>query len=195
MQKKSEYDNKLIISAKINNLNDYSKQKEIGVQLNNYVMKSLIHLFISFLLPLKLHFFFSSFRLVLVYTSKYKNSQRLSPGYLESSLSLMPTRWQVQDSEYLPETRCQLFYWQHQMRKPDLVQSRKFKMSLFLSPPQFPTHNLKKKEPVKLVTEYRITNKAFRFSLQLQSKNNSPLAYLFSLLKNCKTKIQQRICT
>lgn len=69
-----KYDNKLIISAKINNLNDFSKQKEIGVQLNNDVMKSLIHLFISFPLTLKLLFFFSSFRLVLVYTSKYKNS-------------------------------------------------------------------------------------------------------------------------
>lgn len=57
MQKKSEYDKKLIISAKINNLNDYSKQKEIGVQLNNYVMKSLIQLFILFPLTLKLHFF------------------------------------------------------------------------------------------------------------------------------------------
>lgn len=64
-------------------------------------------------------------------------------------------------------------------------------MSLFLSPPQSPTHNLKKKEKelVKLVKEYRITNNAFRFSLQLQSENNNPLAYLFSLLKNCKTKI------
>lgn len=71
MQKKSDYDNKLIISAKINNLNDYSKQKEIGVQLNNHVMKSLIRLFISFPLTLKSPFF-SSFRLVLVY--KYKNS-------------------------------------------------------------------------------------------------------------------------
>lgn len=62
-------------------------------------------------------------------------------------------------------------------------------MSLFLSPPQPLTHNLKKKELVKLVKEYRITNKAFRFSLQLQNTNNSPLAYLFSLLKNCETKI------
>lgn len=50
-------------------------------------------------------------------------------------------------------------------------------MSLFLFlPSQSPTHRLKKKkELVKLVKECRVSNKAFRSCLQLQSKTTTLL--------------------